>query len=398
MRKSFQFRIFPTKKQKTLLLNTLEQCRRLYNHLLEERKRRWEEEKKGLSLYDQMKTFPILKRRVPELSGVHSQVLQNVAVRIDLGFKAFFRRIKQGADPGYPRFRGYGRYDSFTYPQTGFRLNDKSVSLSKIGKVKAVMHRPAEGTIKTCTVRKTATGKWFVSFSCEVNKAILPDNQSFVGLDAGLTSFVTLSSGEKVDNPRFFKEEEKNLAKAQRKLSRQAKGTNKRHKCQKVVARVHERITNKRQDFSHKLSSNLVNSYGTIAVEDLSINDMQKDNFRCINKGIADVAWRNFFDQLTYKAECAGRTVVKVNPAYSSQTCSRCGYRQKIQLSERTYHCPCCSLSMDRDVNAALNILSLGLQTVRSRPEEAACFSWRSSHSAKDDLLATGLDSPGPRS
>ena len=375
MRKTFKFRIFPTHKQETLLLNTLEQCRRLYNHLIEERKRSWEEEKKSLSLYDQINTFPTLKGRVPELSIVHSQALQNVAVRIDLGFKAFFRRIKQGVDPGYPRFRGYGRYDSFTYPQTGFRLNDRSVSLSKIGKVKAIIHRPTEGTIKTCTIRKTATGKWFVSFSCEVEKSPLPTNDSSIGLDAGLSSFVALSDGAKIDNPRFFKQEAKNLATAQRRLSKQVKGSKKRRKHRKIVSRVHERITNKRSDFAHKLSRRLVNEFGYIAIEDLSINNMQKDNFRCINRGIADVAWRNFFDMLSCKAECAGRTVVKVNPAYTTQDCSHCGNRQKLKLSDRVYHCPCCSLSLDRDVNAALNILSLGLQAVGLRSKEAVCFS-----------------------
>ena len=375
MRKSFQFRINPTKKQEKLLLNTLEQCRRLYNHLLEQRKTSWETEKKGLSLYDQQATFPILKERVPELRDVHSQVLQNVAVRIDLAFKAFFRRVKQGIDPGYPRFRGYGRYDSFTYPQSGYRVNEKSVSISKVGKVKTIFHRPVEGCIKTCTVRRTATGKWFVSFSCEVDKTILPVNEFSIGLDAGLMSFVTLSDGTKIDNPHFFKTEETHLAKAQRRMSKQAKGTKKRHKARKVVARVHERITNKRKDFTHQISRKLVNTYGTIVVEDLSINDMQKDNFRCINKGIADVAWRNFFDMLTFKAESAGRTVVRVNPAYTSQTCSRCGYRQKLKLSNRTFQCPCCSLSLDRDHNAAINIHGLGLQSVGRKTIEAPGFS-----------------------
>jgi putative transposase len=374
MRKTFKYRIYPTKRQTTLLLNTLEQCHCLYNHLLEERKRSWEEEKKGLSLYDQINTFPILKERVSELGAVHSQVLQNVAVRIDLAFKAFFRRVKQGINPGYPRFRGFGRYDSFTYPQTGFRLNEDSVSLSKIGKVKAVIHRPIEGMIKTCTIRKTATQKWFVSFSCEVEKKSLPECSESIGLDAGLASFITLSNGEKVNNPRFFKEEKKNLARAQRRLSKQTKGTVKRHKRRKAVSRVHERITNKRKDFAHKLSHKIVHAYGFIAIEDLSINDMRKDNFRCINRCIADVAWRNFFDMLVYKAENAGRTVVKVNPAYTSQTCSSCGYRQKLQLSDRIYHCPCCSLSLDRDINAAKNILGLGLQTVGLQPEEAVSF------------------------
>lgn len=375
MRKTFQYRINPTKKQESLLLNTLEQCRRLYNHLLDERKRSWEEENKGLSLYDQQSTFPLLKVRVPELSEVHSQVLQNVAVRIDLAFKAFFRRVKQGVGPGYPRFRGYGRYDSFTFPQSGYKVNEKSVSLSKIGKVKTIFHRPIEGCVKTCTVKKTATDKWFISFSCEVTKQPLPECSNSIGLDAGLTTFATFSDGIKVDNPRFFKAEEQNLVKAQRRLSKQAKGTKKRHKCRRVVARVHERITNKRKDFTHKLSHQLVNSYGMVAIEDLSINDMQKDNFRCINKGIADVAWRGFFNLLEYKAECANRRVIKINPAYTSQTCSRCGYRQKMPLSNRVFHCPCCSLSLDRDHNAAVNILSLGLQTVGHKTVEAPGFS-----------------------
>jgi putative transposase len=364
MRKSFQYRIYPTKKQERMLLHTLEQCRRLYNHLLEERKDSWELHKKGLSLYEQQSTFPVLKERVPELNEVHSQVLQNVAVRIDLAFKAFFRRVKRGEAPGYPRFRGYGRYDSFTYPQTGFRLNDNSVSLSKIGKVWAVVQRPLEGKVKTCTVRKTATGKWYCSFSCEVEPSVLSENDSSIGIDAGLESFLALSNGEKIDNPRFFKQEQTTLARAQRKLSKHQQGIRRRRKCRKIVARIHERIANKRKDFAHKVSRQLISTYGHISIEDLSINGMQKQNFRCINRSIADVAWRNFFDMLCYKAEYAGRIVVKVNPAYTSQTCSHCGYRQKIPLSTRTFECPCCGLSRDRDVNAAINIQSLGLQTL----------------------------------
>lgn len=374
MRKTFRYRIHPTKKQETLLLNTLEQCRGLYNHLIEQRKLSWKGEKKGLSLYDQINTFPILKESVPELLNVHSQVLQNVAVRVDLSFKAFFRRIRQGIDPGYPRFRGHGRYDSFTFPQNGWKTAEKTVSLSKIGKVKATYHRPIEGCVKTCTVKKTATGKWFVSFFCEVKKRPLPECSDSIGIDAGLTAFATLSDGSKIENPYFFKSGEKSLAKAQRRLSKQAKGSRKRRKARKVVARVHERISNRRHNFTHQLSRKLVNAYGFIAIEDLSINDMQKDNFRCINKGIADVAWRGFFNLLGYKAECADRRVIRVNPAYTSQTCSRCGYRQKMPLSNRTFHCPCCSLSLDRDHNAAVNIHGLGLQAVGREAVEAPAF------------------------
>ena len=371
MRKTFQYRLYPTKKQLTLLENTLEQCRLMYNHLLEMRKQSWEVEKKGLSIYDQMRTFPILKQRIPDLNAVHSQVLQDIARRIELAYLSFFRRVKRGEKPGYPRFHGRGRYTSFTYPQKGFRIGEASVSLSKIGKIQAVIHRPIEGTVKTCTVKRTTTGKWFVSFSCEVEKKTLPPLKNFVGIDAGVISFVTLSDGTHVANPRFFKSEEKALAKANRGMSKHEKGTRDRRRKRKAVARVHERIANRRKDFAHKLSHKIVKEFGGIAVEDLNINNMQQDNFTCLNKSIADAAWNSFSNMLAYKAECAGRTFVRVNPAYTSQTCSRCGYRQKLKLSNRHYKCPCCELSLDRDENAALNILSLGLQAVGLKPMKA---------------------------
>ena len=371
MRKTFQYRIYPTKKQLTLLENTLEQCRLMYNHLLEMRKQSWELEKKGLSIYDQIGTFPRLKQCVPGLNAVYSQVYQDVARRIELAYQAFFRRVKRGEKPGYPRFQGRGRYTSFTYTQKGFTVDEISVSLSKIGKVRSVIHRPIGGKIKTCTVKKTATGKWFVSFSCEIEKKTLPPLGNFVGIDAGVISFVTLSDGTHVANPKFFKSEEKALAKAQRGMSKHEKDTRDRRRKRKAVARVHERIANKRKDFAHKLSHQIVKDFGGIAVEDLNINNMQQDNFTCLNKSIADAAWNSFSNMLAYKAECAGRTFVRVNPAYTSQTCSRCGYRQKLKLSNRHYKCPCCELSLDRDENAALNILSLGLQAVGLKPVEA---------------------------
>ena len=346
----------------------------MYNHLLEMRKQSWELEKKGLSIYDQTGTFKALKQRIPELNAVHSQVYQELAKRIELAYLSFFRRVKRGEKPGYPRFHGRGRYTSFTYPQSGFKIGEASVSLSKIGKVRAVIHRLTEGKIKTCMVKKTATGKWLVSFSCEVEKKTLPPLENFVGIDAGVISFVTLSDGTHVKNPKFFKSEEKALGKAQRGMSKHEKGSRDRRRKRKAVARVHERIANKRKDFAHKLSHKIVKDFGGIAVEDLNINNMQQDNFTCLNKSIADAAWNSFSNMLAYKAECAGRTFVRVNPAYTSQTCSRCGYRQKLKLSNRHYKCPCCELSLDRDGNAALNILSLGLQAVGCQAIEAPAF------------------------
>ena len=361
MRKSFQYRLFPNKKQVKALENTLEECRWLYHHLLEKRRDAWEQEGQSLSLYQQQETFSILKQERSSLKSVHSQVLQNVAVRIDLAFQAFFRRCKAGEKPGFPRFKGRGRYDSITYPQSGFSIaHDDRVCLSKIGSVKMVYHRPMQGKIKTCTVRRSSTGKWYVSCSCEIEPEYLPENRESVGIDVGLKTFATLSDGQEIENPRFFRAEEKAVARVQRKHSKLGKGTPQRRKHRKAVARVHERIAWKRQNFTHQQSRKIVNQFGVICVEDLEVNRMVHNH--CLAKSISDAAWSAFFAQLSSKAEGAGRQLVKVNPAYTTQTCSRCGHRQKMPLSERVYHCPCCLLSLDRDVNAARNILALGLQ------------------------------------
>jgi len=366
MRKTFKFRLNPTPAQERVLQATLDECLWLYNHLLEQRKTADGECGDTLSLYEQQATFGALKGVRPALAGVHSQVLQNVAVRIDLAFKAFFRRVKAGDAPGYPRFRSRERYDSFCYPQSGYKLRDKRVFLSKIGHVKAVIHRPLEGIIKTCCVRRTSAGKWFVSFSCEVEAHPLPATNTVVGIDVGLMHFATFSTGEQTANPRFFRRDAHDLAHAQRRLSKEPcpergqRATPTRRKRRKVVARIHERIAHRRHDFAHQESRKTVNAYSVIAVEDLSINNMVHNH--CLAKSIHDAAWRQYINDLTYKAEDAGRRVVAINPAYTSQTCSRCGRRQHKDLSERVHRCSCCTLVLDRDHNAALNILSLGLQ------------------------------------
>jgi putative transposase len=370
-RVTFQYRLHPTNAQETALQQTLDECRWLYNLLLEQRRRVYKDSGDFFTLYDQIGTLPGLKARRESLMMVHSQVLQNVAVRIDLAFKAFFRRVKAGEKPGFPRFRGSDRYDSFCYPQEGrkggYYVEGDTVFLSKIGKVRLVLHRPVEGTIKTCCVRRTNTGKWFVTFSCEV-----PDQPAqealyaAVGIDMGLASFATLSTGEQIANPRFFRKEEKALATAQRRHAKQVKGTPERRKRRKVVARVHERIANRRKNFAHQHSRQIVNRFTVIVVEDLHANRLAHNH--CLAKSISDAAWTQFSTYLAYKAEGAGRRFVAVNPAYTSQVCSRCGHRQKMSLSDRTYHCPCCLLVLDRDQNAARNILALGLQGIGEGP------------------------------
>jgi putative transposase len=367
-RKTFRYRLSPTPAQETALRRTLDACRWLYNRLLEERKVAWEETETSVTLYQQHERIPVLKVERPSLGQVHSQVLQNVAVRIDLAFKAFFHRVKAGETPGYPRFRGHGWYDSFCYPQAGrkggYWVSDDGghLRLSKIGDIPLILHRPLEGTVKTCCVCRTATGKWFVTFSCEVEEAPLPRSEAAVGIDVGLASFATLSTGEQIPNPCFFRRDEKALAKVQRRFAREQRGTPAWKKRKRAVAHVHERISNRRKDFAHQHSRRIVNHYGVVAVEDLAVNHMVHNH--CLAKSITDAAWSAFTEHLMYKAASAGRQVVKVNPAHTSQECSRCHHRQKMPLSERVYRCPCCELELDRDHNAAQNILAVGLHSL----------------------------------
>jgi putative transposase len=232
-----------------------------------------------------------------------------------------------------------------------------------------VYHRPITGKIKTCTVQRSSTDKWYITFSVECEPERLPECPEQVGIDVGLKTFATLSDGQEIENPRFFRKEEKAIKKVQRKHSKLAKGTRERRKHRKAVARVHERIKWRREDFTHQESRRIVDSFGIIAVEDLTVNRMVHNH--CLAKSIADAAWSAFFVQLSSKAEEAGRVFIKVNPAYTSQDCSRCHHRQKMPLSERMYHCPCCLLSIDRDLNASKNILALGLQSLGIQPVEA---------------------------
>jgi putative transposase len=369
MRKTFKYRLYPNKQQQRLLEQQLEECRWLYNHLLAERRDAWEQRQESVRLYDQHATLPALKAERPSLASVQSQVLQNVAVHIDLAFKAFFRRCAAGETPGYPRFRGKGRYDSITFPQVpvGCRLDveAKRLRIMNVGQVKVVLHRPLEGTPKTATIQRSSTGKWYVDLSCEcAEPSPLPEAGQVVGIDVGLKTFATLSNGQEIANPRFFRAEEKALAKGQRRLSKEEKGTPERAKRRRVVARVHERIAWRRGDFAHQQSRRLVNQFDLIAVEDLSVNRMVHNH--CLAKSIQDAAWTQFAAFLAHKAAWAGRRFVAVNPAYTSQDCSGCGHRQVLSLSDRIYTCPCCGVVLDRDLNASLNILRVGQHSLAS--------------------------------
>jgi putative transposase len=305
VRKTFRYGLYPNKEQQRLLEHQLEECRWLYNHLLAERRAAWQQRQESVRLYDQHATLPALKAERPALAGVQSQVLQNVAVRIDLAFKAFFRRCAAGEQPGYPRFRGAGRYDSLTFPQVpvGCKLDagTQRLHVMNVGRVKLVYHRPLEGRPKTATIARSSTGKWYVCFSCEcAEPSPLPEAGQQVGIDVGLKTFAMLSTEQAIANPRFFRKEEQSLAKAQRRLSKEEKGTPERAARRKVVARVYERSAWRRGDFAHQHSRRIVHQFDLIAVEDLAVNRMV--HTRCLAKSIQDAAWSQFADLLSYKA------------------------------------------------------------------------------------------------
>ena len=367
-RKSFKYRISLSKGQRRILEQQLEECRWAYNETLAERKRACEERGESLRLYDTQALLPVWKLTRPALKLVHSQVLQNISVRVDLAFKAFFRRVKEGAkEVGFPRFKGFGRYDSITYPQygNGVRLDGERLILSKVGAVHVVLHRPVEGTPKTVTLTRSRTGKWFACFSCETEAVPLPPTDAVVGVDVGLSSFATLSDGRKIDNPRFYRRDEADLKRVQQRkdAAKNAQNWPENAKQKGILARIHERIANRRSDFAHKESRKLVNRYEVIMFEDLAPMEMGRS--RGMRKSILDVAWTQFIQMTIAKAEEAGRRVIRVNPRNTTTMCSTCGEIVPKALSVRIHTCPVCGLVMDRDENAALNILQRGLLSLR---------------------------------
>jgi putative transposase len=352
-----KYRIYPSRAQTTRFNHTLALCCELYNAGLQERRDAYRLERKSVRYIEQANQLPEIKEIRPELNDIHSQVLQDVVRRLDKAFQAFFRRVKEHkGKAGFPRFKSRKRYDSFTYTQSGFALKDSKLRLSKIGDVRIKLHRPIDGKVKTLTVTRSATGKWYACFSVEVKTQPLPENHKAVGIDVGLASFATLSTGEQISNPRFFRSDEKALAQAQRQKKR------------KVAARVHERIRFRRNNFAHQLSHALVSMFGLIVFEDLNIKDMIRN--RRLSKSIQDAAWNQLIRYTTYKAADAGRAVRAVDPCGTSQRCSACGAVVRKALSQRIHDCSC-GLTLDRDVNAARNILGLGLQALGPMPKEA---------------------------
>jgi len=401
--KAYKYRLYPNKKQAEKLQWVLNRCRELYNSALQERRDAYEMMVKrhpnyydeatrkhltheyALSYNQQATQLPEVKETRLEYNDIHSQVLQDVLRRMDKAFKAFFRRVKEGKAPGYPRFQGYGRYDSFTYPQSGFSLTeDNRVCLSKIGTIKVKMPtgkkaNPPQGTMKTCTIKREGQ-HWFIVFTCEVEQDIVYHlSLEAVGIDLGLLHFATLSDGSTIENPRHVRTSEHKLKKLQEALARKKRGSKRRRKAAQRVGKAHRYIRNQRKDFHHKRARKLVTAYQVIVFEKLQPANMSRrpkprqdeatghylpngaSAKAGLNKSILDAGWGQFQQICKNKAECAGSRVLFVSPKYTSQMCSGCGAIVQKELEERWHQCSC-GYSLDRDHNAAINILRLGLQ------------------------------------
>lgn len=373
-RLTYKYRLAPTHKQVELLDWTLARCRELYNAALQHRRDAYRMAGKSINYYDQANSLVEVKEVRPEYRGIHSQILQDVLRRADKAFQAFFRRVKSGEkEVGYPRFQGGDRYDSFTFPQSGWSLQNVVLTLSKIGTIKVRLHRPIQGRVKTTTIKREGGqgGHWYVCFSVEIDTAPLPHSDKAIGIDLGLSTFAALSNGGVIANPRYFRKSLKNLASKQQALSRCKRGSHRRSKARRSVAQTHRRIRNQRADFLHKESRKLVNEYGTIVFEKLQGANMVHNHSLALS--ISDAGWGQFVAYTTCKAENAGRRVVTVSPAYTSQVCSSCGTIKRKELSERWHSCGC-GCSLDRDHNAAINILRLGISQQAS---QVACRSPR---------------------
>jgi putative transposase len=369
MRKAFKYRIYLTNGQRRILEQQLEECCWAYNETLAYRKRAYEEEQRTANWYETKRLLPVWKADRPALKLVHSMVLQNVTERVDLAFRSYFRRVREGEkEVRYPRFKQVGRYDSITYPQygNGIRIEGERLIVSKIGAVKLVLHRPIEGTPKTVTLNRSASGKWYACISCETEAKQLPPTEQITGVDVGLTSFATLSNGERIENPRFYRKDEADLKRVQKRkdAAKNAENWPENTKQKAILSRIHERIGNRRADFAHKRSRELVNRFQVIVFEDLAPLEMGKRKGHGMRKSILDVAWTQFIEMTVSKAAEAGRTVILVNPRNTSKMCSGCSSMVEKTLSTRTHACPNCGLVLDRDQNAALNILQRGLRTL----------------------------------
>ena len=353
--KAYKYKLKTNPKFLTGCSATLDTCRELYNAAIQERRDAYQINGLSINYHAQALQLPQIKRVRSDVGEVHSQVLQEILRRVQKAFDGFFRRVKNGETPGYPRFKSASRFGSFTYPQSGFSLKGDKLQLSKIGSCRVRLSRPIEGTIKTCMIKREADG-WYVVFVVEENQCrFFPKTGETVGIDVGIENFVTLSTGEVVENPEFLRESERELKTAQRKVSRRPnKRSQRRRKAVQLLARKHQKIRRQRADFHQKTALKIVSKFDAMAVEDLNVKGMVKNHH--LAKSISDAGWNKFILILTSKAEDAGRIVIKVNPSYTSQDCSKCGHRMRKTLAMREHRCENCGFESHRDHTAAMNI------------------------------------------
>jgi putative transposase len=364
--KTYKEKLRPTPAQEWMLEEVLWRCRTLYNAALEQRIAAWERCRVSVARFEQEAELKAIRAEFPEYAAIHSHVLQDVLARLDRAFQAFFRRVQRGEKAGFPRFKGRNRWHSFTFKEygNGARLDNRFLVLSKIGRISIHWSRPLEGTPKTATLTREADG-WYVSISCgDVPIHPLPPISQETGIDLGLESFATLADGTMIHNPRCYRKAEAYLRRCQRRVARRKKGSHRRRKAVQLIAKAQLQVRRQRCDFHHKAALALVRQYDTIYYEDLRVRNMVKNHH--LAKSISDAGWSQFLTILAFKAAGAGKRVVAVEPAYTSQRCSgpKCGEMVWKGLSVRWHTCPHCGTSLHRDHNAALNILALGKKEV----------------------------------
>lgn len=356
MRRAYKEKLKPTPSQERRFEEILWRCRVLYNTALEQRITAYRRCGKSVSFYDQSAELKDVRAEFPEYAAINRQVECDVLHRLDKAYQAFFRRVKRGETPGFPRFQGRNRYHSFTYPLlgNGVRLDNGFLVLTGIGRIRVRWSRPVEGDIKTITISKEADG-WYVVFSCDnVPMRPLPLTGEETGIDVGLKVFLITSAGDVVENPRLHRRGEKKLKKAHQVVSRRKKGSHGRRKAVKLLGKQYQTVKRQRADFHHKTALALLRQYDTVYVEDLQVANMVRNHY--LAKSISDAGWAQFRSILSYKAECADKRVIAVPPHNTSQNCSGCGTRVQKSLSVRTHACTNCGLVLDRDENAARNI------------------------------------------
>lgn len=360
----YRYRLYPTRVQDETMRQTLYRLRELYNSALQERRDAYRKLGKSFSAYEQMAELREVRELRPDYAVIHTHLLQDVITRLDLAYRAFFRRVKAGEKPGFPRFKGRGRYNTFTFKDAannnGVKLlcGGKRVKLAGIGNVKVKLHRPMGGTVKQVSVTLGGDGHWHIAFVCDgvEAKPLSPTGQS-IGVDVGITTFAALSDGTLVANPRPYEAAQRSLIKAQRRVSRRKRGSSRRRKAVVLLAKRHDKVRRVRLDFHHKVALDLVQRFDSISVEKLNVKGLARMR---LATQVHDAGWAQFTTILASKAESAGREFTAVDPRGTSQECSRCGASVRKGLGVRIHSCPHCGLVEDRDVNAAKNVKRRG--------------------------------------